>query len=111
MGQCRAGAGEEWGGLPERARVAPPASDSEGRLQRTLGQNLRRVRVRWGLSQERFGEAVGWDRTLVGAVERGERNLTLKTVERLSARIGLRPIELLHDAEVEADGGTEVSDP
>lgn len=76
-----------------------------------MGQNLRRVRVRWGLSQERFGEAVGWDRTLVGAVERGERNLTLKTVERLSARIGLRPIELLRDADVEADGGTEVSDP
>ncbi len=111
MGPSRSGAGGEGRGRSERARLAHPAGGREGRLQRTVGQNLRRVRVRWGLSQERFGEAVGWDRTLVGAVERGERNLTLKTVERLSARIGLRPIELLRDADVEADGGTEVSDP
>jgi hypothetical protein len=31
----------------------------------------------------------------MGDVERGERNLTLKSVERLAERIGVEPLELL----------------
>lgn len=69
----------------------------EGELQKTVGRNLRRVRTGLGVSQERFGEAVGWHRTLVGAVERGERNLTLRSVERVSAQLGVDPLELLRD--------------
>lgn len=73
----------------------------EGQLQRTLGENLRRVRQERGLSQERFGEEVGWHRTYVGAVERGEKNLTLRSVERISGRLGLEPVDLLwHEAEL-----------
>jgi transcriptional regulator with XRE-family HTH domain len=71
----------------------------EGELQRVVGRNLRRVRNERGLSQEQFGEAVGWHRTLVGAVERGERNLTLKSVERVSIQMGVDPLDLLRDAE------------
>ena len=63
----------------------------EGQLQVAVGVNLRRVRREMGLSQERFGETVGWHRTLVGAVERGERNLTLRSVERISDQLGVHP--------------------
>ena len=71
----------------------------EGRLQRTVGENLRRVRSELGLSQERFGEEVGWHRTFVGAVERGERNLTLRSVERISDQLGVHPFDLLWESE------------
>lgn len=71
----------------------------EGELQRAVGRNLRRVRTQRGLSQEQFGEFVGWHRTLVGAVERGERNLTLKSVERVSIQMGVDPLDLLRDPE------------
>lgn len=69
----------------------------EGVLQTVVGTNIRRVRKDQGMSQEAFGESVGWHRTFVGAVERGERNLTLKTVERVSDQLGIHPIDLLWD--------------
>lgn len=69
----------------------------EGRLQQVVGENLRRVRRKLGYSQESFGEHVGWHRTFVGAVERGERNLTLRTVERISEQLNVDPLELLWD--------------
>lgn len=67
----------------------------EGQLQLALGRNLRKVREGLDLSQEQFGELVGWHRTLVGAVERGERNLTLRSVERVCIRLAVDPLELL----------------
>ena len=69
----------------------------EGLLQAAVGRNIRRWRRDQGLSQEVFGEQVGWHRTFVGAVERGERNLTLKSVERISEQLGIHPLELLWD--------------
>jgi transcriptional regulator with XRE-family HTH domain len=69
----------------------------EGALQIVVGQNLRRLRRQMGFSQESFGEHVGWHRTFVGAVERGERNLTLRTVERLATQLNVHPLALLFD--------------
>ncbi len=69
----------------------------EGELQVVVGENLRRLRRQMGFSQESFGEHVGWHRTFVGAVERGERNLTLRTVERLATQLNVHPLALLFD--------------
>ena len=66
----------------------------EGDLQKTFGRNLRKVRQSKGLSQEQFAEVIGVHRTYMGGVERGERNLTLKSVERIAARINLDPLSL-----------------
>jgi len=66
-------------------------------LQVAVGGNLRRLRHDLGFSQEAFGEHIGWHRTFVGAVERGERNLTMQTVERLSSQLGVHPLDLLYD--------------
>jgi len=67
----------------------------EGDLQRAVGQNLRRYRQRRGLSQEAFAAVLGVHRTYMGALERGERNLTLQSVERLALRLKIRPLDLL----------------
>jgi transcriptional regulator with XRE-family HTH domain len=67
----------------------------EGDLQRTVGQNLRTYRLARGLSQEAFADVFQVHRTYMGSVERGERNLTLQTVEKLAASVGLEPLELL----------------
>ena len=66
-----------------------------GDLQRIVGKNLRAYRQAKGLSQEAFAELVGMHRTYIGGVERGERNLTLTTVERYAEAIGLDPLDLL----------------
>jgi transcriptional regulator with XRE-family HTH domain len=67
----------------------------EGDLQLVFGRNLRRYREAQGLSQEAFAVVLGVHRTYMGGVERGERNLTLRSVERLAARIGVEPLSLL----------------
>ncbi len=67
----------------------------EGELQRTVGRNLRTYRETQGLSQEAFADELGVHRTYMGGVERGERNLTLRSLERIADRIGLDPRELL----------------
>jgi transcriptional regulator with XRE-family HTH domain len=69
----------------------------EGDLQRNLGQNLRAYRIARGLSQEAFADVLGVHRTYMGGVERGERNLTLKSVERLAVKLDLEPLALLED--------------
>lgn len=67
----------------------------EGDLQRTLGRNLRAYRSGRGLSQEAFADVLGVHRTYMGGLERGERNLTLKAVERIAASLGVDPLNLL----------------
>lgn len=67
----------------------------EGDLQRRVGENLRRCREERGLSQEAFADVVGVHRTYMGGLERGERNITLKSLERIAERIGVDPLDLL----------------
>jgi transcriptional regulator with XRE-family HTH domain len=67
----------------------------EGELQLNVGRYLRAHREARKLSQERFAEIFGVHRTYMGGVERGERNLTLKTVERMAERLGIDPLDML----------------
>jgi transcriptional regulator with XRE-family HTH domain len=67
----------------------------EGDLQRTVGRNLRAYREARGLSQEAFADVLGVHRTYMGAIERGERNLTLRSVERIVGCLDLDPLVLL----------------
>lgn len=67
----------------------------EGDLQRAVGRSLRAYRQDRGLSQEALAEAVGVHRTYMGGLERGERNITLRSLERLAAALELDPLELL----------------
>lgn len=64
-------------------------------MQIAVGANLRVHRLAAGLSQEAFAEIIGVHRTYMGGVERGERNLTLKSLERIAERIGVDPRTLL----------------
>lgn len=67
----------------------------EGDLQRVVGRNLRVYRASKGLSQEAFADVVGVHRTYMGGLERGERNLTLKSVEKIAAKLDVDPLSLL----------------
>lgn len=60
-----------------------------------LGQAIRHLRTAKGLSQEAFASVCGLDRTYVGGVERGERNLSLKNLLRIANALEVAPSELL----------------
>jgi transcriptional regulator with XRE-family HTH domain len=68
---------------------------AEGDHQRIVGINLRRYREEHGRSKEAFPDVLGWHRTYVGGLERGERNLSLKADERIAERLRLDPMDLL----------------
>ena len=67
----------------------------EGDLQRIVGRNLAAYREARGLSQEAFADVFGWGPTYMGKLERGQCNLTLRTLESYASRIGVDPLSLL----------------
>lgn len=69
----------------------------EGQLQRIVGRNLRRHRKKRGFSQEAFADEMGVHRTYFSSVERGERNLTLQTLEKIADFLGVDPRTLLDE--------------
>lgn len=62
---------------------------------RLLAHNVRRLRVRLGFSQEALAEKSGLHRTYIGAIERGERNVTLLTLNRIAKALDVRPENLI----------------
>lgn len=53
-----------------------------------LGKNIRNLRHEKGWSQEELADKVGLHRTYVGAVERGEQNITVDTLAKLAKALG-----------------------
>lgn len=71
--------------------------DAEGSLKR-LGDAVRAARKALALSQEALADAAGIDRSHMGKIERGERNVTLLNVARIAKAIGCKPSDLLASA-------------
>lgn len=72
-------------------------------LRRILAGNIRTYRKANRLSQEELAVLCGLHRTYVGSVERGERNVTLSTLEVFSAALGVSVSELLTNKTIEDD--------
>jgi transcriptional regulator with XRE-family HTH domain len=69
-------------------------------LAERLGAAMRSRRQRLEVSQEAFADQIGMHRTYYSALERGEINLTLKTLRRICTGLGIAVWELLKDADV-----------
>ena len=62
-----------------------------------FGQRVRELRNDAGLSQEKFAAKCGMDRTYVGGIERGERNVALRNIERIAKALGKSISEIMQD--------------
>lgn len=60
-----------------------------------FGERVRQLRKEQGYSQEGFGAACGLDRTYVGGIERGERNVALRNIEVIAQTLGITLADLL----------------
>lgn len=67
----------------------------DGKLHLVVARNIRLRRESLGLSQEDLADRSGIHRTYIGSIERGERNVTVNTVARLAAALGISVIDLL----------------
>lgn len=68
-------------------------------LQKSLGARIRRLRERKGYTQESFTDSVGLHRNFMGAVERGEQNLTIRSLQTIARGLGTTMAKLLSGLE------------
>lgn len=59
-----------------------------------FGNSVRQVRITMGISQEELAHRAGLHRTYVGMIERAERNITLKNIEKIALALNV-PITTL----------------
>ena len=67
---------------------------NQEKAQLRLGEIIRVKRKEMGYSQESFASYCGVHRTYMGAVERGERNISLLNIVRIANALKLQPSEL-----------------
>lgn len=67
----------------------------EKQILQLFGSQLKEVRTKKGFSQEGLALECGLDRSYVGGVERGERNISLINIVRLAEALQVKPNELL----------------
>ncbi len=65
-----------------------------------FGQRVRLLRKRGNLSQEQLAFKSGLDRTYIGGVERGERNISIINIEKIARALDVPSKDLLdHEAD------------
>jgi transcriptional regulator with XRE-family HTH domain len=64
-------------------------------IRRRFGARVRQLRKEAGFSQEGFASRCGLDRTYIGGIERGERNVSLRNIEIIADALGIDISELV----------------
>ena len=70
-----------------------------------FGRRVRELRSAQGFSQEGFAAHCGLDRSYVGGIERGERNVSLRNIETIAKGLSITIAELMKGLESERESG------
>lgn len=68
-------------------------------IRSAFGHQVRTLRATQSVSQEELALRCGLDRSYIGQVERGERNLSLENIYRIAAGLGVPARDLLCEIE------------
>lgn len=68
--------------------------DSAPDIRMQFGKRVRVLRKATGLSQEAFADSCGLDRTYIGGIERGERNVSLVNIAKIASALNVPILEL-----------------
>lgn len=63
--------------------------------QKILGENVRSLRIERQLTQEQLAELCNLHRTYIGAIERGDRNVSLNNIVKVAQALNVTPSDLL----------------
>lgn len=69
-------------------------------LMQQLGKAIRSRRKAAGHSQESFADKIGMHRTYYSAIERGEKNLQIDTLQRVCDGLAVRMCDVLKDVDM-----------
>jgi len=64
-------------------------------ISKTLGQNIKRIRLKKRMSQGDICRAIDMDRSYMSAIESGKKNVTLVVLEKLANALDVSVDELL----------------
>lgn len=64
-------------------------------ILKRFGQRVRELRKEQGYSQESFAAVCCLDRTYIGGIERGERNVALENIEKIARQLGISLSKLM----------------
>lgn len=65
-------------------------------ITKHLGDRIRELRNKTGLSQEKFALSIGMDRTYFASVEAGRRNISICNLKKIADGLGVSLSELFH---------------
>lgn len=63
--------------------------------KKLFGNKVRAVRKERGWSQEELADACELDRTYIGGIERGERNVSIMNIAKIAQALGVKASSLI----------------
>jgi transcriptional regulator with XRE-family HTH domain len=70
-------------------------SEKDRKFLKKLGENIRKCRMMKDISQEELAYQADLDRTYISGIERGDRNISVITLKKISNVIGFEILEIL----------------
>jgi transcriptional regulator with XRE-family HTH domain len=64
-------------------------------MRKLVGRNVRKIRLRVGLTQEQFAERSGFSQQYISGLEKGRRNPTIVTLYELAKALGVTHMDLV----------------
>ena len=64
-------------------------------MRKLVGRNVRKIRLRIGLTQEQFAERSGFSQQSISGLEKGRRNPTIVTIYELAKALGATHMDLV----------------
>lgn len=77
-------------------------------IAKAVGQRIRNYRTQKGFSQEKLAELSGCHPTYIGQLERGEKNATLESIERITTALGISLSKLFEKLDKHEDNSQDI---
>lgn len=82
--------------LPRRAARLTANETEDAEYQQWVGGRIRELRKAMKMNQDDFSYLVGVQRSYMGLIENGKRDLRMNTLRRIALACGIQPHELLN---------------
>lgn len=77
-------------------------------ITKRLGQRIRKYRTEQGLSQEKLAELSGCHPTYIGQIERGEKNATIESIEKISLALNISLSKLFENISIQENDSQSI---
>lgn len=77
-------------------------------IAKILGKRIRNYRTNAGLSQEKLAELAMCHTTYIGQIERGEKNATIESIEKIALALGVSLSKLFENIGGTTDGARNI---